>query len=368
MAKLQFVKVATSFFKVRKMKDYYNILGVEKNATTDDIKAAYKKLALKYHPDRWSTKSKEEQKQAEEKFKEITEAYSVLSDEEKRKQYDNPQSDSDDFFKQGFDFGDDFGINPNDFFSMHSGNRINKGESLNIAITLTLEELYNGTSKPITYDRLVRCDRCRGKGVTEKSKIENCPHCHGRGYTETTNGPWRVRTGCQYCGGSGKIVKDPCDKCGGIGLAMEKKTVTVDIPKGAISGFTLKMSGLGNETKNPNGYNGDLYIHIQEERNGKFEREGNDLYFNLKINITDALLGCTKEVDTIDGKKLSVKLKSGLESGMHIKFDGMGMPIYGSNNQRGDMYGIIDVTIPKELNSDEKKLIEKLSKMPHFKS
>ena len=349
------------------MKDYYNILGVERNATEDEIKSAYKKMALKYHPDRWSTKSKEEQKQAEEKFKEISEAYNVLSDEEKRKQYDNPSSDFDDFFGQGFHFKTGFDIDPNDFFSMHSGSRINKGESINVSIVLTLEELFKGVSKNITYTRLVRCDKCGGKGITEKSKIDKCPHCNGRGYRETTDGPWRVRTTCEYCGGSGKIVKDPCDKCGGIGLAMENKTISIDIPKGSMNGFTLKMPNMGNQTKDPNGYNGDLYIHIQEKENDKFEREGNDLYFKLNIGITDALLGCTKEVETLDGKRLSVKLKSGLENGMHIKFEGKGMPIY-DNGGNGNMYGVVSIDIPKELNDDEKKLIEKLSKMPHFKN
>lgn len=352
-------------------KNYYEILGVEKNASKDEIKKSYKKLALKLHPDRQQGKSDSEKKEAEDKFKEVAEAYSVLSDDKKRAEYDNPSSNFkfDGFGGSGFDdfmkgFGFDFNFNP--FGGNKGQKRVVKGQSIRISLNVSLEDIYNGVEKNIKYKRMDKCPTCGGSGKGHNSRIETCSHCGGTGQLFQQNGFVQTITTCPYCKGKGTILINPCTTCNGDGIVPTDNTVKINIPKGAIHGVQLTMKGQGNAPLNCDGIYGDLLMVINEMPHNKFERNGNDLYFELSIPIIDGMLGCNVEVDTIDGKKLSTKIPQGTEDGNQIRFGGKGMPIMNDNGY-GNMIGVIKLKMPKTLSETEIQMLKQLKEQENFK-
>ena len=354
------------------MKDYYKILGIDKNASQEEIKKAYRKIAIKNHPDK-----NQGNKEAEEKFKEATEAYEILKDPEKRKEYDNPSfnfnysgpdfnhmdiNDIMNHFRTQFDFGD-FG-----FGGMHGHTTAQqpvKGSDIRIKMNITLEDAFYGSTKKIRYKAFNKCDECGGKGLTKESTTETCPTCGGKGQIYRQVGIWQEYTICQTCGGNGTIIKNPCPKCNGQGIVRVVRETVISIPKGLMDGSQLIINGEGNAAKG-DALNGDLLVDIHEVPNNKFKRHNNDLICNIDISVIDAILGCEKEVDTIDGKKLLAKLPNGIQNGYTIKFKGYGMPIYGTD-LRGDLIGVINIKIPKQVTEEEKEILKQLQGKENFK-
>ena len=351
-------------------RDYYEVLGVSKNATEAEIKSAFRKLAKKYHPD----VSKEPD--AAEKFKEAQEAYAVLSDTSKRQQYDqfghaafsqNGGVGAGGFDFSGFDFSDifgdlfggggfDFGFGGN----RRGQNRATKGRDSLMRIDLTFEEAAFGCKKDITLDVMSECSDCNGKGGHgEKS----CSECHGSGTVtseqRTMFGSFMTRTTCPSCGGKGRTYDSRCNSCRGTGKVKETKTLEVKVPAGVDTGNQLRLSGKGEAGTN-GGPNGDVYLEFRVKDHPLFERVENDIYLELPITITEAVLGCKKDVPTLNGK-VSVSINSGTETGDKYRLKGKGIEDVHSS-RKGDMYVVIKVVIPKKLNRDQKKLFEQLSK------
>ena len=350
-------------------KDYYKILGVDKTASQDDIKKAFRKLSVKWHPDR-NNGSKE----AETKFKEIAEAYEILGDETKRKEYDNP--------KQTFEFhtsgGPDFRhMNMDDIFRHFNmggfgNNRATqqpiKGSSIRIKIKLTLEEVLNGCNKKIKIKRYEHCSHCGGTGMTAESRKKTCKTCGGTGMAFSQHGFMMEQT-CPTCGGTGYVIENPCKHCGGHGIAVNSTSeVAFNIPRGVEDGMQIEYAGLGNAAPRGKGTNGNLIVIIEIEEHPIFERQGRDLVCNLEVPALDAMLGCDVEVDTLSGKTLKMKIPQGTRSGQVFTFKGYGLPRYGSTiGSPGNMIGIVNLTVPKELNDNERRLIQELKKQEHFK-
>lgn len=357
-------------------KDYYELLGVSKDASASEIKSAFRKLAKKYHPDNKETGD-------EAKFKEIGEAYAVLSDENKRRQYDQFGSaafDGSNGFG-GFDpgdvdlndilrsvFGGGFsggfssgGFGFDDFFggSTRNTNRARKGKDTLVRIDLTLEEAAFGIDKEITLNLNDTCDNCNGVGGFEE---KTCDYCHGNGYVVTEQrsifGVMQSQSVCPKCKGSGKTFKSVCEKCSGTGQVRKKKTISVHIPEGVETGHQLRMTGKGESGIN-GGPNGDIYLEINVKESSFYKRDGNNLYIHMPITITDAILGCKKEVPTIYGNVM-MEIKPGTQNNTKYKLRGKG--IKGVNSiMKGDQYVIIDVMIPDKLTRDQKALIKDLS-------
>lgn len=357
-------------------KDYYELLGVSKDASASEIKSAFRKLAKKYHPDNKETGD-------EAKFKEIGEAYAVLSDENKRRQYDQFGSaafDGSNGFG-GFDpgdvdlndilrsvFGGGFsggfssgGFGFDDFFggSTRNTNRARKGKDTLVRIDLTLEEAAFGIDKEITLNLNDTCDNCNGVGGFEE---KTCDYCHGNGYVVTEQrsifGVMQSQSVCPKCKGSGKTFKKVCEKCSGTGQVRRKKTISVHIPEGVETGHQLRMTGKGESGIN-GGPNGDIYLEINVKESSFYKRDGNNLYIHMPITITDAILGCKKEVPTIYGNVM-MEIKPGTQNNTKYKLRGKG--IKGVNSiMKGDQYVIIDVMIPEKLTRDQKALIKDLS-------
>ncbi len=349
-------------------KNYYDILGVSKTATQDEIKKAYRKIAIENHPDK-----NPGNKEAEEKFKEAAEAYSVLSDEKKRKEYDNPVTGGNQF-KYDFNFSDfnideilnSFGFGGMTNFST-SRKVVYRGSNMRMKMQLSLKEMYDGVKKKIKYHRNNKCEECDGKGTTKDSKVEKCKHCGGTGKLYSRNGIFQQITTCHYCGGTGKITTNPCPKCNGNGIVDTVQEIEIEIPKGAFQGMQLTIHGYGHAPKNMNGQFGDLLIDIFEKNeDGKFERDGNNLITNIEVPVVDAMLGCDVTIETINGKKLKAKIQSGTEDGYTMRFSGYGMPIYGSNGF-GDLYGIVKIKMPKQISYEERKVLENLRSNKNFK-
>lgn len=351
-------------------KDYYKILGVSKDASESDIKKAFKKLSMKYHPDRNVGKSETEQKEAEEKFKDINEAYHVLSDKELKAKYDNPMSDF-----GGFDFGnfDPFsafagfgGFGNFGGFGRNQGNQVVKGQSLRITVNTTLEDSLSGATKTIKYKRKEVCTHCDGSGKTSQSRETTCTQCGGTGTIITQNGAWQTMTTCPHCQGKGTILVNPCSHCNGSGLEDKTHQVEVNIPKGCCGGMQFIMNGEGHAAPNKKGPNGDLIVNINELPHEIFIRDGINLYQDINIPVIDGMLGCTVEVETLDGKVLATKIKQGTEHGDKIRFKGKGVP-HPQNGVMGDMIGVINLVMPKSLNEDEIKILKELKEQEHFK-
>lgn len=342
-------------------KDYYRILGVSRNATQDEIKSAFRKLALKYHPDR-----NPGDKEAEAKFKEINEAYEVLSNPEKRKMYDTYGEDGlkEGFggFSQGFegfgDFDDIFGGVFESFFGdIHSRKRRTRGEDLKYDIEITLEDAFKGTKIDFEYERLDICDVCHGKGAKDGSSIKKCPTCGGRGRVQYSQGFFSFTQTCPRCHGDGKIITEPCKECGGRGLNNKKNKISVKIPQGVDNGTILRIRGGGDVS--PDGYSGDLYIEVKIKHHHHFEREGSDLLYNINIDVWDAVLGCDVDIPLIEGGKTTIKIPAGTQHGKILRVSEKGM-FTTNSKKRGDLLVRVSINIPQNLTDEQKELFMKL--------
>lgn len=363
-------------------RDYYEILGVSKSASDEELKKAYRKLALKFHPDR-----NPDDKEAEEKFKEAAEAYEVLSNKDKRARYDQ-------FGHAGVDGQPGFGggnMNMDDIFSMfgdifggggfggfsgfggggsrsRGGKRVNKGSSLRIKVKLTLEDIEKGVEKKIKVNKFVTCNSCHGSGAKSGSDMINCTQCHGSGYItqvqRTILGNMQTQSVCPSCQGEGKIIKDKCPTCHGEGILKAEEVLTINIPAGVSDGMQLSFSGKGNAGVR-NGINGDLIVSIEELPHEHFERDGNNICHQTYITVTDAIIGTTIEVPTLGGQA-KFKIEQGMSSGKVYRLRGKGLPDVNGYG-RGDLLVRVDVWIPKEYTKEEKKILEGLKDSPNFK-
>ena len=365
-------------------RDYYEVLGVEKSASADEIKKAYRKAAIKYHPDK-----NPGDKEAEEKFKEAAEAYDVLSDEQKRARYDQfghagMEGGAGGYGGGGFSGGfsmEDIFRNFGDIFGGHfgggfggfgggssRGRSVNRGSDLRVKVKLSLKEIAEGCTKKIKIAKQVACDQCGGSGAKDSHSHSTCPNCNGAGYTiETVNsffGRAQTQRVCPTCGGEGKVITSPCSKCRGEGVVRGEEVVEIRIPAGVAEGMQLSVSGKGNAARR-GGINGDLLVVIEEEKNPELVRDGDDLLHNLKIPVTTAILGGEAEVPTIDSKA-RIKIAPGTQAGKVLRLKGKGLPELNGYG-RGDILAVVDIIIPTKLTSEEKKLLEKLAAQPNFK-
>ena len=355
-------------------RDYYEVLGVQKNANADEIKKAYRKAAIQYHPDK-----NPGDKQAEEKFKEAAEAYDVLSNPDKRARYDQfghagmsgaaggGGFSMEDIFSQ---FGDIFGghFGGGGFRSSSSGGRrVNRGSDIRIKVRLTLAEIANGVTKKLKINKTVACDKCGGTGAKDADSYSTCSTCNGTGHVtrveNTFFGRMQTQSVCPTCGGTGKVITSPCDKCKGEGTVRGSEVVEIKIPAGVGEGMMLTVTGKGNAARH-GGVNGDLQVLIEEEPHPELMRDGNDLIHNLNITVTLALLGGTVEVPTVDGRA-KIKIAPGTHAGKVLRLGGKGLPDVNGYG-RGDELVVVDITIPSKLNAEEKRLVEELSRQPGF--
>jgi molecular chaperone DnaJ len=364
-------------------RDYYEVLGVDKNASADEIKKAYRKLAVKYHPDK-----NPGDKEAEEKFKEAAEAYSVLSDADKKAKYDqfghagvdgsapdfsggfgNLNDILNDLFGGGFGGFGGFG---GGFGGGRGGQRqqkVYRGRDIRVRVKLTLEEIAKGVEKEISIERSVPCKDCGGKGAKNASDIKTCSACNGTGQVQrvvnTFLGQTVTYSTCQQCGGEGKVISNPCRSCGGTGLVRKRETIKVKIPAGVEAGMQMNISGEGHAAKN-NGVNGDLLVVIEEQEHPNLKREGNNLYCTKIVSLPDAILGGEVEVPGIDGS-YKIKVEPGTQSGTVVRLRGRGLPTVNGYGGTGDLYVKIAVWIPKKLEKDDKAVIESLRNKESFK-
>ena len=362
-------------------KDYYQILGVGKNAPENEIKKEYRKLALKYHPDR---APEDKKKEYEEKFKEISQAYRILSDKEKRAQYDQygqtfengspfgrgfSQGDFRSFYDAfgGEDIFEDLGFGRIfeeifGFGSRSQGAKTPVGQDIAIDLEIDLEDAFSGVKKEVELSEFVVCPVCRGKGG---ESLEKCSRCQGSGYEQkrrqTPFGVFLEQRSCSECHGRGEAPEKPCPKCHGETQVKENKKIAIAIPAGIDDSQTLKIAERGNAGQY-GGETGDLYANIHLRPHQYFRRQGDNLYYDLTVNFTQAALGDKIEIPSIDGERLRLKVPSGTQSGALMELTGRGMPrLYG--RRRGSMIVRVRVEVPKKLSRQQKKLIEELKKV-----
>lgn len=353
----------------------YEVLGLSNKASIEEIKKAYRKLCLKYHPDRQTDKSEKDQKEAEEKFKEVNDAYQILSDPQKKKNYDtygNPDGFSDGAFSSGFDpwtFA-------NDFFGGHSSfsnrkKQAPKGSNLRIYVKLSLEEIYNGTKKKVKYHYHKRCETCNGTGGIG---TKPCDLCNGTGqHVEIQRSRFGVIqqiTTCPNCQGKGFTYDRECMSCHGLGFQKDSRTIEIDIPAGIQDGMQIEMSGYGNESSDMNGMPGNLYVAcVHDYDKSRYQIDGNDVYEKVEIPYYDILLGTEHEVKLPNGKIRKIKINSCLENETPIKLmkgDGIdptshpGTYISSMNDKPGDYYVVVSYKFPSKLDPEERKLVEKI--------
>ena len=362
-------------------RDYYEILGVSKTASADEIKKAYRKKAIEYHPDKNPCN-----KEAEEKFKEAAEAYEVLSDAQKRQRYDQfghagvggaasggyggGGMSMDDIFSH---FGDIFGGHFGGFGgfgggSRGGGQRVRRGSDLRVKVKLNLAEIATGVEKKIKVKKYVSCSHCTGSGSANGSQPATCTTCHGSGRVtrvqQTILGQMQTASECPTCGGDGKIIRDKCSHCAGEGIVREDEVISINIPAGVMEGMQLSMNGKGNAARR-GGVNGDLLVLVEEESHPELIRDENDLIYNLLLTLPTAILGGQVEVPTVDGK-VKVTINPGTQPGKVLRLRGKGLPSvnrYGT----GDLLVNVGVYVPENLNKDEKAIFEKLSKSENVK-
>lgn len=366
-------------------RDYYEILGVAKGASVDEIKKAYRKVAMQYHPDR-----NPGDKSAEEKFKEAAEAYEILSDADKRSQYDrfghagvsgngrgfggHGNMNMEDIFSQ---FGDIFGEDIfGSFFGGGAGTRTRggqrargtRGSTLRIKLKLNFEEIARGVTKSIKVKKYVPCNTCSGSGAKDKGSIQTCGSCGGSGQvrkvTNTFLGQMQTVTTCPTCSGEGSVVTAKCGACKGEGRVFSEETVTIDIPAGVQEGMQLNVGGRGNAGER-GGAAGDLIVLIEEEQHPELVREGLNVAFELHISFPDAVFGTQVEVPTIDGRA-KIKIPPGTQSGKVFRLKGKGFPAVNSY-EKGDQLIHVNVWTPQNVTAEEKALLEKMNASPNFK-
>jgi molecular chaperone DnaJ len=359
-------------------RDYYEVLGVSKGATKEEIKKAYRKQALKYHPDK-----NPGDKKAEEKFKEAANAYEVLGNDEKRARYDRFGPDGvggaaggfsgagmtmDDIFSSFGDiFGDAFGGFGGFGRSGRSSQRVNRGSNLRVKVRVNLHEVASGTEKKIKVNKYVTCSECDGTGAADRNSLATCSTCHGSGHvtriTNTLLGQMQTSSICPTCGGEGKTITKKCPACYGEGIVQKEDIIKINIPAGVGKGMQMTVSGKGNAARR-GGVNGDLLVVIDEEEHPELIREGNDLIYNLFISIPDAILGTNVEVPTVDNN-VKIKIEPGTQSGKILRLRGKGLPEVNGYG-RGDLLVNVNVWIPKNLQREEMKIIEKFKDTNSF--
>ena len=357
-------------------RDYYEVLGVEKSAKKDEIKKAYRKLALKYHPD----KNKGD-KNSEEKFKEASEAYHVLSDDKRKSSYDqfghaafqgaggqggfsnfDFSSSFSDIFEDVFGDLGDFG-----FSTGRSRRRSNsRGSDLRYDISLNLNDAFTGTEKKINYTTYKKCKTCSGNGAKPGSKPSACNYCGGQGKVRSSQGFFTIQQTCPQCSGEGEKITNPCNNCSGMGKTQSNESVSVKVPKGVDDGTRIRLAGKG-EAGSKGGGNGDLYLFISIEPHSIFKRSEENLYYELPISIADAALGTTVEVPSIDGGKTKIKIPSGTQSGKQLRLKGKGMPIL-RRSISGDLYIRIVTEVPTSLTKKQKELLSEFKTLEDTKS
>jgi len=358
-------------------RDYYEVLGIEKTADADAIKKAYRKLAVKYHPDR-----KPGDKEAEEKFKEATEAYEILSDEEKRPIYDQYGFAGLDGMGQGggggagyshafHDFSDLFGgagggfsdifdsIFGGGFGGGSSRGRSSgpaAGSSLRYDLHIQFKDAVYGTTADIHFKHNEPCETCKGSGGAAGSSRKTCPTCNGMGQVRQGNGFFTIQQACPKCGGKGTTIDKPCTSCRGSGIQEKSKTMSLKIPAGVDNGKRIVIRGMGDTGEN-GGPAGDLVVVLHVEQHPFFERDGNDLYCAVPISIAQAALGCEITIDSLDGKKVLIKIPDGTQNGKLLRVKGEGVPLSGTT-RKGDLYVKIVVQVPTRLSSKQKDLLK----------
>ena len=367
-------------------KDYYEILEVQKSASPDEIKKAYRKQAIKWHPDK-----NPGNKQAEERFKEAAEAYEVLSDAEKRRRYDQFGHDGvkNGAGNQGFSgsmsmedifrhFGDIFGGHGDDpfgsFFGGGGGGRtsrrsVNRGSNLRVKVKLTLEEIATGVEKKIKVNKYVACGTCGGSGAKGGGSYHTCTTCNGSGHvtrvTSTFLGQMQTTSTCPNCGGEGKVITEKCNTCAGNGVVKGEEVLSIKIPAGVAEGMQLSVGGKGNAAAR-GGIPGDLLVQIEEVRHPELERDGNNLLYEHFISFPEAAMGLTIEVPTLDGTA-KIKVEPGTQSGKILRLRGKGLPSVNTYEPRGDLLVSITVWTPKNLSKEEKTIMSRLALSQNFR-
>lgn len=361
-------------------RDYYEILEVSKNATPEEIKKAYRKKAIQYHPDK-----NPGDKESEEKFKEAAEAYEVLSNPEKKQRYDQfghagMSGSAGGGFSGGFtdiedifsSFGDIFGGHFGGFGGFggsrsRGGRRVSRGSDLRVKVTLNLNEVVNGVEKKIKVKKYVTCQHCNGTGAKNGSSFSTCQTCRGTGQvtriSNTILGQMQTTSTCPTCQGDGKMITDPCSHCAGEGIVRDEEVISIKIPAGVGEGMQLNVSGKGN-TGRRGGINGDLLVLINEENHPDLIRDGNNLVYNLFLSFPEITLGTTAEIPTVEGK-VKVKIDAGTQPEKILRLRGKGIPDVNGYG-KGDLLVRVHVWIPKKLNAEEKKILEKLMSSPGF--
>ena len=367
-------------------RDYYEVLGVAKTATAEEIKKAYRKKAIQYHPDK-----NPGDKEAEEKFKEAAEAYEVLSDPQKRQRYDQfgfagmsgaggfsgGDFSMQDIFSQFGDLFESWGMGGGNFSSFfgggssRGGQRVLRGTDLRVKVRLTLEEIATGVEKKIKVKKLVECKHCQGTGSADGSGGETCPTCKGSGRVVRTQrgifGMMQVQEACPTCHGEGRIIKNKCTHCGGDGVVRDEEIITIKIPAGVSGGMQIPVQGKGNAAPR-GGVPGDLLVLVEEEPHKDLVREGNDLIYNLLLDMPTAILGGQVQIPTLTGD-VKITITPGTQPGKVLRMRGKGLPIidqYARQYGTGDLLINVGVYIPEKLNKDEKKLIEQLQNSPNI--
>ncbi|MHC1780876.1 MAG: molecular chaperone DnaJ [Bacteroidales bacterium] len=362
-------------------RDYYEILGVAKGASAEEIKKAYRKMAIQYHPDK-----NPGDKESEEKFKEAAEAYDVLSNPDKKARYDQFGHSGmnsgggfsgggfsmDDIFSQ---FGDIFGGHFGGFggfgnfgSTSRGGRRVNRGSDIRIRVKLDLKEIAHGAEKKVKINKQVSCKACNGRGAKSEADIKTCDTCKGSGQvtrvTQTFLGAMQTASTCPTCNGEGKIISKPCSACSGSGLVKEMEEISFKIPAGVAQGMQLTVQGKGNAAKR-GGVNGDLLVVIEEDVHPELQRDGNDLIYSLFISVPDAVLGVDAEIPSVDGK-LRIKVEPGTQSGKILRLRGKGLPDVNGYGY-GDLLVYIQIWTPRKIDKSEKEMLEKLRASENFK-
>ncbi len=360
-------------------RDYYEVLGVAKNASADEIKKSYRKLAMQFHPDR-----NPGNKESEAKFKEATEAYEVLKDDQKRAAYDRygHQAQGQSGFGgqgshgggfEGFDFSDIFG-GFSDIFGEMGGSRQSskrsssqRGSDVRYNLAISLEDAFKGVTEKISFAIPSSCETCKGTGAANNEKPVNCTGCQGTGKIRAQQGFFIIERTCGSCNGSGQMIKNPCKTCRGEGRVNKEKTLAVKIPAGVEEGSRIRLSNEG-EAGSRGGQAGDLYVFITIKNHPLFVRKDDDINFEMPIKFTTAALGGEIEIPTIDGSKAKLKISEGTQSGDKLRLKGKGMSVMNSGGRRGDMYVKVNIETPVKLAHEERELLKKLDQLMQNKA